>query len=84
MTEYEFVLMLDSDVAVVRNLDHILDRSLERGTSEVRTPKGCQGSSTLTLLLRTYVLLHFSDLQYTRLRTATMVFCVHVLRSMVA
>ena len=44
MTDFAFVLSLDSDIAVVRNLDHILDQSVARGTREVRTPKGCQGT----------------------------------------
>ena len=42
LTQFDAVLLLDSDLAVVRNLDHILLRMLrEPRVAQVRTPQAC-------------------------------------------
>ena len=45
LTNWEAVLYLDADVAVVRSLDHLLGRLLAEPTlTELRTPSGCARS----------------------------------------
>ena len=51
LTQYEVVLYLDSDLAVVRSLDHVIRALLrEREYTEYRTPVACRtAESTLTI-----------------------------------
>ena len=57
LTAYDVALSLDSDVAVLQNLDHVLDGFLaaRREVREVRTPQGCLAEGAVSPFLNTGV-----------------------------
>lgn len=43
LTEFRAILMLDTDISVVRNIDHVLDEMLRRPRlAQIRTPQSCR------------------------------------------